>query len=208
VSIPPDNPARKNRGRRLLGLLALLFLAPVAIAFFLYYGDDGWRPRGNVSHGDLIVPARPLPETTLPTPGGAHTDPRFLLGKWSLIYVGRLEDGQCDARCREALYQIRQVRLSLNEKSDRVQRVLLYSGACCEEPFFSTEHAGVLAAGVDSPQGRRLLAEFADAGTPLEAGRIYISDPLGNLMMKYESTADPKALRGDLGRLLKLSHIG
>jgi hypothetical protein len=199
---------QKTRGRRSLLLLALLFLAPVAIAFALYYSGNGWRPKGNVNHGDLVTPARPLPQVALQTPAGTTTDPKFLLDTWSLIYVGRFENGRCDARCLEALYQIRQVRLSLNEKSDRVQRVLLYSGVCCEQPFFDTEHAGLIAVSIDSPDGQRLLREFGDPAMVLTAGRIYLSDPLGNLMMQYEPKSDPKHLREDLGRLLKLSHIG
>jgi hypothetical protein len=40
------------------------------------------------------------------------------------------------------------------------------------------------------------------------AGRIYIVDPLGNLMMSYAPDAPQKALLEDLKKLLKLSHIG
>jgi glutathione peroxidase-family protein len=37
---------------------------------------------------------------------------------------------------------------------------------------------------------------------------IFIVDPRGNLMMRYDSSQDPKGLRQDLQRLLDLSHIG
>lgn len=44
---------------------------------------------------------------------------------------------------------------------------------------------------------------------PLEqAGRIYVVDPLGNLMMSYARTAEPKGLLEDLKKLLKYSRIG
>ena len=37
---------------------------------------------------------------------------------------------------------------------------------------------------------------------------IFIVDPLGNLMMRYDVRQDPKGLREDLQNLLELSHIG
>ena len=37
---------------------------------------------------------------------------------------------------------------------------------------------------------------------------VFIVDPLGNLMMRYDSRLDPKGLRTDLKKLLDLSHIG
>ena len=39
-------------------------------------------------------------------------------------------------------------------------------------------------------------------------GTIFIVDPLGNLMMRYDVRQDPKGLREDLKNLLELSHIG
>ena len=45
-----------------------MFLAPVAVAFYLYY--SGWQAEGDVSHGNLITPARPLPAVPLSGPDG------------------------------------------------------------------------------------------------------------------------------------------
>lgn len=192
-----------RRRRSVLGLLAVLFLAPVAVAFYLYYG--GWRASGNVSHGELITPARPLPEVSLSGPDGVPSASLFK-GKWSLIYA---DNGSCDADCRHALYVMRQVRLSLNQNMDRVQRVFLYRGECCEEPYFSTEQRGLIARRLDSAAGAELLAAL-EATAPMreERARIWIADPLGNLMMSYPPDADPKGMIADLKKLLKLSHIG
>ena len=46
-------------------------------------------------------------------------------------------------------------------------------------------------------------------GRPVtNAGRIYVVDPLGNLILSYAAAAPDKALLDDLKRLLRLSHIG
>ena len=37
---------------------------------------------------------------------------------------------------------------------------------------------------------------------------LYIVDPLGNLMMRFDARQNPKGLLSDLKKLLKLSHIG
>jgi hypothetical protein len=51
-----------------------------------------------------------------------------------------------------------------------------------------------------------LLARFAEPGAPPE--RIYLVDPLGNLMMRFPRDPDPKLMMKDLSRLLKASQIG
>lgn len=192
-----------KRRRLVLGLLAVLFLAPVAVAFYLYYG--GWRAAGNVSHGELITPARPLPQLPLAGTDGVQSTGLFE-GKWSLIYAG---DGRCAADCRHALYVTRQVRLALNQNMDRVQRVFLFQGECCEEPFFANEHRGLIARDLDSAAGQELRAVLeGTAPAPGGPSRIWIADPLGNLVMSYPTDADPRGMIADLKKLLKLSHIG
>ena len=206
TTVEPTNlPASKSR--RQLWLLLVVFFAPLATSFLLYYAGDGWRPAGSTNNGDLIDPARVLPEAALRTPAGTHTAPDFLRGKWSLVYVG---DGNCDERCRSALTDMRQVRLALNQDSSRVQRVFLYGGNCCEQTYFEQEHAGLVLATIDTAEGRAFLDLFpAFDGVPaLTAGRLYLVDPLGNLMMSYGKDAPPRGLLNDLDKLLKLSHIG
>lgn len=196
--------APQLRSRRMLMLLAAIFLVPLAISFYLYYAS-GWRPVGRVNRGELLTPPRALPTVSLGTADGGQTGTEFLRGHWTLLYVGA---GACDEPCRAALYTMRQARLSLGERMDRVQRVFLYRGNCCEQPFFGTEHAGLIAAAVDSRAGEEMLRAFPDEGAAAGTGRIYLVDPLGNLMMSHASSAPAKDMIEDLKRLLKLSHIG
>lgn len=205
MNAPDPNAVR--RGRRQLLLLAALFFVPLAVAFWMYYGPTGWRPSGNASKGDLIDPARPLAALALTTAGGTQTQPDFLRGKWSLVYVG---DGLCDDRCRKALYLTRQSRIALNKDMDRVQRVFLVTGRCCDRGFLAQEHPDLIVARVDDDASAALLEPFPTyGGIPLaDGGRIFIVDPLGNLLMSYAPTAPDKALLTDMKKLLRLSHIG
>jgi hypothetical protein len=205
MNAPDPNAVR--RGRRQLVLLAAIFFVPLAIAFWMYYGPTGWRPSGDASKGDLIDPARPLAALALTTADGTQTEPDFLRGKWSMVYVG---DGLCDDRCRKALYLTRQSRMALNKDMDRVQRVFLVTGRCCDRGFLAQEHPDLVVARVDDDASAALLEPFPTyGGVPLaDGGRIFIVDPLGNLLMSYAPTAPDKALLTDMKKLLRLSHIG
>jgi hypothetical protein len=204
----------------MLAVMAGLFLLPLVFAFYMYYATD-WRPVKRVNHGTLISPARPLPKVNLPvvsvtsesapqsssTPPAASTDqgangPSELRHKWTMVYVG---EGNCDEPCRQALYVMRQTRLSLNNDMDRVGRVFLSTGNCCAREFLAHEHLGLIVMDASGADGTRLLHEFPADGRPYS---LFIVDPLGNLMMSYDARQNPKGLLEDLKKLLRLSHIG
>jgi hypothetical protein len=207
--IASRTPAEDRRQRRLLVGLGALFFAPLAASFYLYYGPIGWRPGRHVNHGDLIDPARPLPEVALPvaTPGAPQTARAdFLKNKWTMLYVGA---GSCEAQCRLELYNTRQVRFALNRDMDRVQRVFIADGDCCDFAFLQAQHPDLLTVRATA-DAAPLLASLPEFGgiRPAASGRIYLIDPLGNLMMSYAPDARPKGLLEDLKRLLGLSHVG
>lgn len=170
-------------------LLLVLFVAPLAAAFLMYYGS-GWRPAGHTNHGQLIVPV-------VPVPGAAFR------GKWSLVVIGAGEAG-CDAHCRDALVYARQTWLSLGKLTPRAQRVLLGGEGCCDGDYLQREHTGLLTLAASEASAAALRPLFP----PPQEHAIYVVDPLGNLMMRYDVREDPSGLREDLKKLLELSHIG
>ncbi|MGH8230190.1 MAG: hypothetical protein ACRESY_00065 [Steroidobacteraceae bacterium] len=194
----------------MLLLLGLLFLLPLGLAFLLYYGS-AWRPIGHTNHGSLITPVRTLPPVVLPqfiaTGAAAGSQPAMsapnvLQGKWSLLYIG---GGDCDAACREALYFMRQTYLGLGNQTSRLQRVFLITGHCCDGDYLAREQPGLIALRADAPQAAALLAQFPGERRD---STLFIVDPLGNLMMRYDIHAAPRGLHDDLTKLLGLSHIG
>lgn len=192
------------RGRRSLVALAALFFVPVAAAFWLYYGAAGWRPGGATNRGELIDPAVPLPVFEFAGTDAKPIKEDLLRGRWTLIFIGA---ASCDARCRDALYLTRQTRLALNKDAHRVRRVFLATGRCCIDAELAAEHADLVVAMPTQAQ-LETLSRLTQGGATNDAGRIYIVDPLGNLMMSYSAAAPDKALLDDLERLLRLSHIG
>jgi hypothetical protein len=208
VTASSDVEDRRRRGRRQLLILAAIFFVPLVVAFWLYYGPGAWRPAGGTNQGDLIHPAVPLPAVALVQADGASASPVALRGKWTIAYLG---PGSCDERCRKALYLSRQSRIALSKDIDRVQRVFLATGTCCDRAYLQSEHPDLEVLALDSDaDARALLAEFpALDGVPAtDAGRLWVIDPLGNLVLSYSERSPDKALLTDVKKLLRLSHIG
>ena len=215
-----DPQALRSRNLRTLGVLAALFFMPLLASAWLYYGTS-WRPGGHINHGELIQPPRPLPRLELPrialageAAGAAGAavgqtarelapaDPTLFHGSWTLVYVG---DGSCDASCRGTLYVMRQTRLALGTDMERLARVFLVTGNCCAKDYLAREHAGLTVLDASGAAGARLLSQFP-AGNRTDT--LFVVDPLGNLMMRYDVRQDPRGLLVDLKRLLELSQIG
>jgi cytochrome oxidase Cu insertion factor (SCO1/SenC/PrrC family) len=193
------DPELHRRNFRTVFALGGLFLVPLLLSFWLYYGLH-WHPRGTTNHGELIEPLRLLPDVTLPDASGA-THSHLFQAKWTLVYVG---DGACDANCRSTLFFMRQTRLSLNNEMTRVQRVFLATANCCDRAWLSAEHPGLIVVDASQAQAQPLLAQFPQGRTQT----LFVVDPLGNLMMRYDARLPPRGLLDDLKHLLQLSHIG
>jgi hypothetical protein len=184
----------------MLLLLLALFMAPLAFAFWLYYGSS-WRPASTTNYGELIAPARALPTIALPRADGTVAAAEALRGKWSLVVVA---DGACDAACRATLDYARQTILGMGRLQARVQQVLLVTGNCCDRQFLS-QQPDLLTLDASGSNAASLLTQFP---TTARERQIFVVDPLGNLMMSYNAQLEPKGLRADLKQLLDLSQIG
>jgi hypothetical protein len=122
--------------------------------------------------------------------------------RWTLVYVG---DGRCDSACRYALFVMRQTRLDLGNDMPRVERVFLATADCCDHAFLGRTHPGLNVLDASGSSAQKLLGSFPSADRD---SMIFVVDPLGNLMMRYDSRRDPNGLLEDLQILLRLSHIG
>lgn len=195
--------------RQAFVLLALLFMTPAFVAWVMHNSSEqGWRPDGTTNRGSLIHPARPL---TLPAGMVVGEQPaaEYLQGLWTLLYIG---DGDCDAVCNENLYKMRQIRTAQNENMRRVQRAFLVRDEAISpelQVLLETEYKDMAVQLITAGQLEQLDSFFrVDDGPLLDTERVYIVDPLGNLMMYYPPDADPGGMLKDLKKLLKYSKIG
>ena len=192
---------RRGHPGRTLAILAALFLVPVVAAVVLYY-DSSWRPSEHTNHGRLIEPPRPLPQVPLVRADGTGASATLLTGKWSLVYVG---DARCDAACHQALYVMQQNFLGLGDDMPRVQRLFLATAHCCDGSSGVGAYPGMITLNASTPAAQRLLQAFPARA---RASTIFVVDPLGNLMMRFDASTNSTDLITDLRMLLSLSNIG
>ena len=194
--------------KKLLWIFALFFIPLLLATIWLQIVKAGGGAWGNTSRGELIVPATPLTEFTLQSLGSNDT---FGLdevrGKWTILYV---PGGSCADECQKTLFDIRQARLALNHRMERVQRILLTETDPQFSENFAKEHIGLhVLTGADAAlAGLTSQIEKAQEHMETKSNLVYLIDPNGNLMMRYTVDQLPKPMFKDLKHLLKVSRIG
>ena len=180
MATPQVTPDARRRNRRTLILIAIVAVAPVVASYVAYY----LFPRDRqVNYGELL-PTQPPPD--------AATLAEFK-GRWVLAVSA---PGTCDAPCKAALYATRQARTIQGREMERVVRVWLVGDEAVPAAALLGEHQDLAV--------RR--GNFA--GWPAGSNRIYLVDPLGNLVLAWPRDPDVKKMAADIGRLLKASRIG
>ena len=205
--------AGRQRGflssRQAVVLLGLLFMTPAFVAWVMHNSsEEGWRPEGSTNRGVLVHPARPL---TLPADMLVADVPAndYISGKWTLLYIG---DADCDDVCSSNLYKMRQIRIAQNENMRRVQTLYMVLGDGLPDTLgamLASDHSNMDVVLAPANIAEQFSAEFLIDGVSMEAAeRVYFIDPLGNLMMYYQTDANPGGMLKDLKKLLKYSKIG
>lgn len=206
--MPEIKIIKPKRPTWILYVLLFLFAAPFAVSWWMYNFTDLGRDGGAYSHGDLILPPRYVREMTLYEPA-AGMRKRHLHGKWNLIY---LIEKDCDRNCEQHLYTMRQLWIAAGRDSRRLQRVLMIVNTPDNpQPApWAQRYPGQLVALINEVEAEAIVNTFVleENDRPLGAGRLYIIDPMGNLMMSYPAGTDPAGIIKDLKRLFKYSSIG
>ena len=186
---------KRGSGRRTLLAIAGVFLVPLAVAAWMYYGGAKFVPEGRTNAGALLTPIVNLNDQR-------NDFSESLAGeRWALVYLDR---GMCADACREALYRMRQSRLMLGNDMTRVVRIFLHGDNAPDRVFLDREHAGLITTSdVD-------LGALLDRKRPrdLPPGGLYLVDPLGNLVMYFAADLEPHNMVEDIEHLLELSRIG
>ena len=197
---PVSSSEVARRASRLkLYLVIAICAAPVFASYYAYYFV---RPDARSNYGALVEPQRPIPALHLKTLDGRPFDRAELRGKWVMLMVA---GGDCDAACVDRLYHLRQVRLTTGKDRDRVLRVWLIPDTAPLPTTVIREYDGTEMLRAD----RAEIASWLNAGGASDfADRIYMVDPLGNLMMQFPKDADPNKTKRDVSKLLRASRIG
>ncbi|MDX1588344.1 MAG: hypothetical protein R3296_05350 [Oleiphilaceae bacterium] len=188
-----------RRGQLKALALFAIAIVPVLVASLMYF--TGWGvPEGTSNKGDLVPQGTLASDLGLVTSEGESLDTLFIDenedATWWLLVVA----DECNQACEEMVFLTRQVHISLNRQSNRLQRAFYASNA---EEVDLSEHPRLSlwkkANGtVSLPEGQ----------TPADGPYAYIIDPIGNLVMRYDSSHKGRDMLDDLKHLFKVSPLG
>ena len=184
----PD-PARRLRGRLQLIVLLLIAIGPMFVAQAMYK----WRvgvPEGRTYHGELL--------------GGGESQEQLGLGatpvgRWQIVVTA---PGACSQDCERLVYLARQIHIGLNREAGRVQHVLATDASLSPDytQRLQREYPQLLRVELDRKRYEQM--------TVPDGVSLWLVDPHGNLVLRYDAGSDGKSILDDLRYLLKVSLIG
>lgn len=203
---------KSNRSRVVLILLILLFAAPIAIPWLALKNETLYEllhPKSTKSFGDLISPARPLADIHFIQLDGTDYPIDNMHQKWSYLYIS---DRGCDQDCIDSLTKVRDARYAQSGDALRVNYYLILTNYNQQNDLANLikEHPRMTVLTLDNKVAAQFLDQFRIDGesSVLEAGRVYLVDPIGNLMMSYPQGFHRDGLLKDLKKILHYSQIG
>jgi hypothetical protein len=184
---PELNP---RRGRLQLLLILAATIGPILLATAMYKWQF-WVPESRSYHGELLGGGQSRAEL-----GVAAQDEQ----RWQLL-VTAPED--CAADCQQLVYLARQIQIGLGRESSRASHGLANAAPLSEayQAQLQREYPQLGRFALERQRYDQLLK-----GNP--AVQLWIIDPHGNLVLRYDAKANGKNVLTDLRLLLKLSNIG
>ena len=206
-SMPSEAQIRKNKITMLV--LFTMFLAPIFAAIYIFNTNpaDSYKTK---NRGNLIRPAIELKNIELKYVENGK--PYSLVEQehqWIMVFIGA---GECDDSCKRQLVIMRQTRLAQGGEFTRINRMYVMLDKQSEKFMKEVKeyHPGLAVLNGSKEQLVNITSQFkfddkVDVG---KSNRIYIVDPIGNLMMYYELDANATDIAKDLKRLLHVSQMG
>ena len=181
--------ATRRRGRIQLLLIVLGVIGPMVLATGMYKLQF-WVPEGRSYHGELIGNGQTRADL------GVQADEE----RWQILVTAPKD---CAVDCQQLVYLARQIQIGLGRDAGRASHAL-----AAAQPVSADYEAKLTR---EYPQLQRypldattLSKTTGDKATP----QLWIIDPHGNLVLRYEPNVKGKDLLNDLRHLLKLSNIG
>ena len=184
------------KARIALVVIVTLFTAPFIASWYLVFYTDFKKNDIGVQNGSLIHPV--IEVGAIEAIAIGNESKQRLLGKWTL--TGFVSSG-CDTDCEKLLYILRQTRLALGKNLDKVGRLVLTNSD--EVLEYEEEYKGQKVV-KDPEEYDRLMNKFGEIEN-FDANDIYLIDPYGFIMMRYDRDMNPKGIIKDVERLIKNS---
>ena len=181
--------ASRRKGRLQLLLILLGVIGPMNLATGMYKLNF-WVPEGRSYHGELIGNGQTRADIGVQ----AQED------RWQLLVTA---PSDCAVDCQQLVYLVRQIQIGLGRDASRASHAL-----AAAQPLNADYDAKLQR---EYPQLQRYpldLTIFSRTTGDKTAPQLWIIDPHGNLVLRYDPSVKGKDLLNDLRHLLKLSNIG
>jgi hypothetical protein len=179
----------RRKGRLQLLLILLGVIGPMVLATGMYKLQF-WVPDGRSYHGELIGNGQTRADL------GVQAEEE----RWQLLVTAPKD---CAVDCQQLVYLARQIQIGLGREAGRASHAI-----AAAQPLSSDYEAKLTR---EYPQLQRYpldLATFTRTMGDKAAPQLWIIDPHGNLVLRYDPSVKGKDLLNDLRHLLKLSNIG
>ncbi len=197
------NEQHKKNNRTILIIFAMSVI-PFIIAWFLA-NDTRWMQSGT-NNGELILPPLTTEKKQFTGFDSFSTENMAeLTGRWVLINVINHKD--CAEFCQQAIYKSKQLRLMMNKDLTRIRRMVVIIPELNElqAKDWWKDDGRLLRVRAEQPVITKIKSV---AGGEIAEGKLFLMDPLGNIMMHYPPDFDPYKVKRDLSKLLRISQIG
>lgn len=182
-------PATRRKGRIQLLLILLGVVGPMILATGMYKLQF-WVPEGRSYHGELIGNGQSRADL------GVQADEQ----RWQLLVTAPQE---CAVDCQQLVYLARQIQIGLGKDASRASHAI-----AAAQPLSGDYEAKLTR---EYPQLQRYpldLGTYRKTSPDQALPHLWIIDPHGNLVLRYDPSVKGKDLLNDLRHLLKLSNIG
>ena len=182
-----NDGATIRRNRIMLLILFAIAILPLLGAYWLYESTRSAKPWGTTNRGELLDPIVSVADLKIAAADGKAS---MVSGQWWLVVV---ESDGCPQECQSAVHQLHQLHILLGRDASRVRRSLVAVG---DAPLDESV--------------RKNYPELVLFNAPAGALRpgVYVVDPLGNVVLRYDYRDADKPVLEDMKQLLKVSHIG
>lgn len=179
-----------RRGRWPLIVMLLLVIGPMLLATAMYQWRF-WVPDSRSYHGELL--GNGLSRADLGVQGAAET-------RWQLLVTAPQD---CAADCQQLVYLARQLQIGLNRDAARAGHALAVA-----QPLLPAYDQQLQREYPQLGRYRLDLDTYGKSAGNAAGAQLWIVDPHGNLVLRYDAKVKGKAVLNDLRHLLKLSQIG
>ncbi len=196
------NQTYKNR----IIIISLFALTVIPFSFAWYLSADvGWL-NAKTNKGKLITPViLSAYDDFIAYDDFSKENKSEIKGRWLLLNV--IPSESCLDECKKNIVKTKQLRLMMGKDLTRIRRVaLLFSSP--EESVtrdWWPEDLRLLKYKASETLSKKISSHMSSIS---EKGILIIMDPLGNMMMSYDSEFDPYDVKSDLSKLLRISQIG